>query len=236
MKSFCDRTCRDQWALLMVWTLPPFSLGYATQDVVRLKKMKHQNPFENAMNLLKLKFRNQVFRSFQDWYGANQKNFSRKISVVTHKRNSLELAVEGIPKEVMSIFIRSLINIEKSPYLETAAYFYLAGECFDSAGWFDASPIRVAGGYRCAICDEEGKNSTIYSSRKALWDQHVFTPLMTWINRALGQVERIDFCQTKDGGSSWVKLVTDESIMEERQDIASFRLLPKNQNEANLMA
>ncbi len=178
------------------------------------------------MDLLKLRFRNQAFRSLQGWYEANQKDFSRKLSVVSRNKRRLEFVVEGIPKEVMT-FILS-VHSPKSPCLDAAAHFYLNGECLDSAIWLEAFPVRCADGYRCAGCLDIG-DTAVYSNREAIWESHVFQPLMTWINHVLAHVVRIDFCKINDEGSSWVNLITDELIMQKDEAIASFPLPVKNE-------
>ncbi len=152
------------------------------------------------MNLLKLRFRNRAFRSLQGWYEANQKNFSRKLLVVSRNKRRLEFVVEGIPKEVMTIILSA--HSPKSPCLDAAAYFYLNGACLDSAVWLDAFPVRYADGYRCAGCLDNG-DTAVYSN--------------------------IDFCKINDEGPSWVTLITDELIMQEDEAIASFPLPVKNE-------
>lgn len=173
------------------------------------------------MNLLKLKFRKRVFRSFQTWYSTNQGHLGRKLSVAERNETHLVLAVDGIPKKVMTILFA--IGSGKSPPLDVSANFYLSGECLDSAGWFDAAPLRVGGGYRCSFCEDQ-RITTVYPSRVALWEEHVFEPLMAWINKELTNLVRIDFCQTSNGGISWVDLVQDEAIRKADEVIASFSI------------
>jgi hypothetical protein len=173
------------------------------------------------VNLLKLKFRKRVFRSFRAWYSTNHVHFGRKLSVIERTETHLVLAVEGIPSQVMSIMFA--IGGGKSRLLDVSASFHLNGECLDSAGWFDAAPLRVAGGYRCGFCDDQGSTSA-YPSLEVLWENHVFEPLMAWINKDLTNLIRLDFCKTSDGGMSWVDLVQDEAIRKADEAIASFSM------------
>ncbi len=168
-----------------------------------------------------MKFRKRVFRSFQAWYSTNQANFRRKLSVIERSESRLVLAVDGIPKQVMTILFE--ICYGKSRSLNVAANFHLNGECLDSAGWFDAAPLRVAEGYRCSLC-EDRSSSTVYPSIEALWVEHVFVPWMIWINEALTSLSRIDFCQKPDGGTSWVNFIQDEAIRKADEAIASFSI------------
>jgi hypothetical protein len=173
------------------------------------------------VNLLKLKFRKRVFRSFQAWYSKNHPHFGRKLSVIERNETRLVLAVEGIPSQVMSILFA--IGGGKSRLLDVSASFQLNGECLDTAGWFDAAPLRVAGSYRCGFCDDQG-SSAAYPSLDALWEDHVFEPLMAWINKELTNIIRIDFCQNSNGGMSWVDLVQDDSIGKGDEAIVSFSI------------
>lgn len=173
------------------------------------------------MNLLKLKFRKRVFRIFQSWYSTKQADFGRKLSVIKRNETRLELAVGGIPNHVMSISFS--ISGGEPRLLDIAAYFYLNGECMDSTGWFDAQPVRVAEGYRCRICELEG-NTKVYPSLEILCEDHLFEPLMAWINETLTNLIRIDFCQTSTGGISWVKFIQDETIEIDSETVASYIL------------
>ncbi len=116
-----------------------------------------------------------------------------------------------------------VIRHGKFRLLDVSANFHLNGECQDSAGWFDAAPLRVAEGYRCSLC-EDRSSSTVYPSFEALWVEHVFVPWMIWINEALTSLSRIDFCQKPDGGTSWVNLIQDEVIRTADEAIASFSI------------
>jgi hypothetical protein len=48
----------------------------------------------------------------------------------------------------------------------------------------DAEPKRCAAGYVCAACNEEKRRT--FASREALWADHLFEPLLEWVNETLG--------------------------------------------------
>jgi len=171
------------------------------------------------MNFLRLKFRKRIFRAFQSWYSTKQKEFGPELSVIKRNETCLELAVRGIPNHVMSILFT--IGRGKTRQADISTYFYLNGECMDSAGWFDAEPIRIADGYRCGFCERQGAGK-VYPSLESLWEEHLFEPLMTWLNEALTNLIRIDFCQNSKGDTSWAEIIHDENIEMAGETVASY--------------
>jgi hypothetical protein len=80
----------------------------------------------------------------------------------------------------------------------------LVGECWDFLLSFDAFPAKTAAGYICRECPSECQ--TVFASRDALWRDHLFEPLLDWINTKLAAADAIGF-YGRAGHSTWARLL-----------------------------
>jgi hypothetical protein len=87
--------------------------------------------------------------------------------------------------------------LDSKPTLE-----YRADEFF---GAMDAHPVRTANGYICRECLPEEGNA--FSSREALWKNHLFEPLLEWINDELATAKALGIYATSDRSGTWAKLL-----------------------------
>ena len=78
------------------------------------------------------------------------------------------------------------------------------GDCWDLLLSLDAAPVQHGSEWACSICEAEGR-STRFSSRKALWRDHLFDALGTWIVEKLAPAARIEFHRA-GCGSTWARL------------------------------
>lgn len=67
-------------------------------------------------------------------------------------------------------------------------------------------PLRAKGGVRCGECARLGEPAPVFQSRHALWTQHLFEPLLTWLNSQLATAIGIEYV-VFGHGSTAVKLL-----------------------------
>ena len=151
------------------------------------------------MNIKKRRFRCRVFRCFQTWYAVRSRDSGWSLHLLLATDRVLEFSVSGIPAQSMRVVLK---RDTKPAYLDAAVYFYYSGECWDSMAWYDAKPLRQHGGVVCQLCDEESP-SAVFASREALWTEHVFTPLLDWLDKMLATERAIRFCRRE--GVTWVE-------------------------------
>lgn len=66
----------------------------------------------------------------------------------------------------------------------------------------DCMPVPVPGGYRCAWCLEF---VSIWPTREALWREHLFEPLMSWVNDQLAPASHV-LLFGRAGDATWAEL------------------------------
>lgn len=69
----------------------------------------------------------------------------------------------------------------------------------------DARPERVAAGWRCGICSDEGRQET-FMTLAALRADHFFEPVATWLETRLKPAAGLVICRL-DSGSTWAELI-----------------------------
>ncbi len=153
------------------------------------------------MNLNKTKFRRAAFRAFQAWYCDNRQHFAMPLRLINRTDRRITLAVGTIPASVMTFSL--VCHVGRTPWLEGAAYFFHGGECVDSLGWSDAYPVRQRNGVTCAECVQEGHETT-FPNVDALWRDHIFEGLLSFVNNNLASLACIDVYQSD--GCSWIAL------------------------------
>ena len=78
------------------------------------------------------------------------------------------------------------------------------GECWDCLVDFEAMPRKTPVGYECQLCPTEPLQS--WSSREALWRDHVFEPFLAWVSTELASARWLGLYQTEEGGLRWAVL------------------------------
>lgn len=68
----------------------------------------------------------------------------------------------------------------------------------------DVAPLKTPEGYVCALCPEEDR--TVFADRLTLWEQHLFEPLLEWLNGELAPAQALHLYRTDGGGSTWASL------------------------------
>jgi hypothetical protein len=109
-------------------------------------------------------------QAFRDWLKVNHSRFPIGIQLIDKPGEWLDFSFLGIhPSLSGSLTERGLCVI--------ATY---QGTCWDMLFDFDAYPKKVTGGYVCTECLPEYKK--LFVDRPALWADHLFERLLTWVN------------------------------------------------------
>lgn len=102
--------------------------------------------------------------------------------------------------EVLSGFIGHRAGHLGSELLIDAEYHGI----WDALLWPDGvRPEWRAGGWVCATCESEGRQG-VFDSAEAVWHNHLFAPLLQWVNDKLAPARYLGFFD--DDGASWVTL------------------------------
>lgn len=76
---------------------------------------------------------------------------------------------------------------------------------WDGLWWPDSvQPVRRPSGWVCATCENEG-HPVLFESAEAIWRDHLFDPLLKWVNETLAPAAYIAF--SDDNGMQCVNLL-----------------------------
>jgi hypothetical protein len=64
-------------------------------------------------------------------------------------------------------------------------------------------------GWFCALCAEQGNSFQFFKTIEDLWIDHLFDPLMGWVNNELARAEALAICGSIESGMTWAALVGD---------------------------
>jgi hypothetical protein len=78
------------------------------------------------------------------------------------------------------------------------------GGCWDCLVDFEAMPRSTPAGYACLLCPSTHPQS--WSSREALWRDHVFEPFLAWVNTELSSARWLGLYQSEESGFRWAVL------------------------------
>jgi hypothetical protein len=81
----------------------------------------------------------------------------------------------------------------------------------------DVNPRRSAGGYICECCEPEERK--IFRSIEALWRDHLFDPLLNWINGELASADAIGLYGSPSQGWMSAKLLSEDDLRRAEPDI-----------------
>lgn len=77
-------------------------------------------------------------------------------------------------------------------------------DIWDGLCWLDGvCPVRRPGGWVCATCESEG-HPVLFKAADAIWRDHLFDRLRTWVNETLAPATHIAF--HNNDGAQWVTL------------------------------
>jgi hypothetical protein len=125
----------------------------------------------------KMKPRNEMQRAFDSWYRINQDRFLIKLVFLSRTDRRLIFSFAGITSSLSATF---------SEYDLSVRVTWL-GDTWELLKWWNASPKREGHGYICALCQP----SEVFATRCAVWEDHLFEPLLDWVNKSLAMATEL---------------------------------------------
>lgn len=136
-------------------------------------------------------------RAFFDWLAEAQP----RLTAPVHIRRSTPEFTEFDFGSASSVLIGSLTTCGD---LIIAAEWQ--GECWDFLFSEEVRLKRTPNGTLCSICEQQGQRR-LFPTSEALWRDHLFLPLETWIKTKLAVAEAVALYQTPKGGARWARLI-----------------------------
>lgn len=114
-----------------------------------------------------------VRRAYEDWISKNEHRFRFRPWIAESRKSGFTLKFSGLTT-------RLIFQVRHRRPDGHAELFILDDRgVWDILGDFDVVEVRTPDGrYRCALCEGDD----FYPSRAALWEAHVFEPLLEWVN------------------------------------------------------
>jgi len=128
-------------------------------------------------------------RAFRDWLDLNRSRFTHPVELHDNPGGWATFSFFGIHRALSG-------GLTESGLCVSATY---QGDCWDFLFDEDAYPRKVPGGYECRECLPAHKK--LFASRAALWHDHLFEPLLTWVNEELACATWLVLEATGDGSS-----------------------------------
>lgn len=165
-----------------------------------------------------LKPRSRGQKAFCEWLKEAKPQLQIDIEIEKQTRREIEFSFAGMPKLLrgMTYFRRYKLPSKNARRISNQKK--LSGGMMVFVDWqnttwdllvsWDAFPVRIANGYVCDQCLPEYYR--IFESREAIWKDHLFGPLLKWINLELKVASAIGIYQTRDGGATWAKLLRQD--------------------------
>jgi hypothetical protein len=141
----------------------------------------------------KLKSRRRLFRSFDRWYKANEKDFLIKLRFLKRTDERIDFSFVGVTSIVKGCIFQDEIAIE----------VIWSDESWDFLMWIETYPIRIACGFVCSECDPEVR--PIVPTREMLWRIELFDEFRDWVNHTLAAASQLHI--KGEGGMTSARLI-----------------------------
>ena len=153
-----------------------------------------------------------VFRIFELWLRENRSRFKYRPPLVRTRRDSVELRFAALAPEIG-------FGITKTG-AEVAIEH--KGETWDFLWDFDVLECRGARGFYCGLCERTDRK--YFPSRRSLWEDHSFEPLLERIN-ALDETQWL-YLFGKRGHYLYVHLGSSREAAEMRRQMNFVHAFP----------
>jgi hypothetical protein len=145
--------------------------------------------------------RPRIQRAFLCWFIENRTRFAVPIRLTKITAKQVELKFHNYPDCLSVSLSRNELNI----------FVEWQGEQWDTLLSLDAYLSRTPVGYKCTQCvPDDGESITLFPSREALWQDHLFNPFLTWANEKLAPARWLKLSSNRDRGATWAQLIRDE--------------------------
>lgn len=153
--------------------------------------------------------------AFDQWLSKNQKFFQKPPVIVKNGRNYFSMRFQGITSAI-ECFISShgyVIGVKHK------------GVCWDLINVGDVDEqLPPSGKYFCGDCKPEYKK--LFSTRIALWEDHVYQPMLKWVTNNLLKTKWLCLFQMHNKGITWARMVDEDNLLKEMQDETFFKAIP----------
>ncbi len=158
--------------------------------------------------------------AFDQWLSKNKEFFLHPPVIVKNRKNSFTMCFQGISSAIechISSYDYSIFLSHKGRYWEL----------FESD--IVSEQQTPSGEYFCEYCKPEYKK--LFPTRFALWEDHIFKPILTWVSNNCLNTKWICLFQLKKGESSWAQIVVENSIFKMMQDEDYVKVIPVTENQ-----
>lgn len=150
--------------------------------------------------------RPRIQRAFVRWFNENYTCFMVPILISKITAKGVELHFHNYP-DCLSVWLSSD---------EISVHVEWQGEYWDALFDMDLYPCHTPDGYKCEFCvSDNGESATLFPSREALWQDHLFVPFLKWVNEKLAPARWLQVSCTGDRGATWAQLIRNESELSE---------------------
>jgi hypothetical protein len=140
-------------------------------EEVNIKVPVHEPSQPPACWPKRMKARPEIQRAFDSWYRIHQQRFLIKLVFLSRTDRRLIFSFAGIT---------SVLSVTLTEY-DLSVRVTWFGDTWELLKWWNASPKREGHGYICALCQP----SEVFATRCAVWEDHLFEPLLDWVNKSL---------------------------------------------------
>jgi hypothetical protein len=153
-----------------------------------------------------------VHRAFASWLCDVVAGLAVGVRIEKQTPESIEMSFDGMNPAVGAI-IKYDENDETDAFVELEVFVDWEGSNWDLILNLDCEPVRRADGYICDLCPPEDRK--VFSSREALWRDHLFEPFLEWINEQLAQADVIGLSGSPGEGMTRATLLRSSAIPED---------------------
>jgi hypothetical protein len=86
------------------------------------------------------------------------------------------------------------------------------GECWDFLFSEEVRAENTPNGVLCSLCEQQGQRR-LFPTSEALWRDHLFLPLETWIRTKLAVADAVALYRTSNGGARWARLILHDTAV-----------------------
>jgi len=153
-------------------------------------------------------------KAFDRWLSRNRARFLHPPVIVKNRRNSFTMRFWGINSAIHCTITSHGYSISVSN----------EGEYWDFIAEGDISEQRTSSGrYFCKMCEPERRE--LFPTRFALWEDHIFQPIMNWANNNLLKTQWVCLFQYGQG-STMAQVVDEKSLPIVMQDDSFVKAIP----------
>ena len=172
-------------------------------------------------------------RAFLTWLEEARSKIQVPIRVEKQTRGDVEFSFGGIPtilrgrtsfrRYAMPPNRRRRVPAQKVSFGEMYIWVTWQHETWDLLRDWDAFPLKTENGYVCDQCPVENRQT--FPDLDAIWKDHLFEPLLQWINEDLASACAIGIYQLRhDDGARWAKLLRQGNDREADYRIAKIEI------------